>query len=91
MYQSGGYGKGATIQTVEKDFSQGGLKITGNDLDVAIDGRGFFLVKDQLTGEEFYTRAGNFKVGSNGTLQTVDNGMTVQGIQSQGRIIKCWN
>jgi len=72
MYQSG-YGKGVSVQTVQKDFSQGGLKITNNDLDIAIEGKGFFIVNDPLTGEEFYTRAGNFKMGADGTLQTVDN------------------
>lgn len=85
MYDAGGYGKGTNIQTVEKNFSQGNLKITGNEYDVAISGRGFFLVKEQRTDEVFYTRAGNFKMGSNGTLQS-SNGMTVQGIQSQGTI-----
>ena len=72
MYQSG-YGKGVAVQSIQKDFSQGGLKITNNDLDIAIEGKGFFIVNDPLTGEEFYTRAGNFKVGADGTLQTVDN------------------
>ncbi|WP_417333945.1 flagellar hook-basal body complex protein [Halarcobacter sp.] len=72
MYQSG-YGKGVAVQSIQKDFSQGGLKITNNDLDIAIEGKGFFIVNDPLTGEEFYTRAGNFKMGANGTLQTVDN------------------
>lgn len=85
MYQNG-YGKGTNIQTVEKDFSQGNLKITGNSYDVAIDGRGFFLVKEQGTNDIFYTRAGNFKMGSTGTLQSID-GMTVQGIQSLGSTV----
>lgn len=72
MYQSG-YGKGVSVHSVEKDFSQGGLRNTGNSLDVAIEGRGFFVVNDPLTGETFYTRAGNFKMGADGTLQTVDS------------------
>ncbi len=74
MYQSR-YGKGVMVQDIRKDFSQGGLKVTNNDLDVAIEGKGFFIVNDPLTGENFYTRAGNFKVGANGTLQTVDGKM----------------
>ncbi|MFY9073908.1 flagellar hook-basal body complex protein [Malaciobacter mytili] len=85
MYQAG-YGKGVNIQTVEKDFSQGNLKLTGNSYDVAIDGRGFFLVRELSTNQVFYTRAGNFKMGSDGTLQSID-GMKVQGIQSMDSTI----
>jgi len=72
MYQSG-YGKGVTVQSVDKNFAQGNLRLTGNDLDVAIEGKGFFIVNDPITGEDFYTRAGNFKMGSDGTLQTIDS------------------
>ncbi len=69
MYQSR-YGNGVKIQNVEKNFEQGNLKVTNNTLDVAIDGQGFFIVNDVKTGETLYTRAGNFKMGTDGTLQT---------------------
>ncbi len=69
MYQSR-YGNGVQIQNVEKNFEQGNLKVTNNTLDVAIDGQGFFIVNDVKTGETLYTRAGNFKMGTDGTLQT---------------------
>ena len=72
MYQSG-YGKGVNVQSVQKDFSQGGIKITNHDLDIAIEGKGFFIVNDPITGEDYYTRAGNFKMGADGTLQTIDS------------------
>jgi len=72
MYQSD-YGKGVSVQEVQKNFTQGGIKITNNDLDVAIEGEGFFIINDPDTGGTFYTRAGNFKMGSDGTLQTVDS------------------
>ena len=72
MYESR-YGKGVAVQGVEKDFSQGGLKDTGNALDVAIEGKGFFIVNDPNTNETYYTRAGNFKLSSDGTLRTVDD------------------
>ncbi len=50
------------------DFSQGGLKLTGAPLDVAIQGEGFFKVR---TPEgEFYTRNGNFRQTSDGQLVT---------------------
>ncbi len=52
------------------DFSQGGLKNTGNPLDVAIDGKGFFEVATP-TGVRL-TRAGNFTLDGNGQLVTKD-------------------
>lgn len=56
------------------DFSQGGLKPTGNTLDVAIDGKGFFEVATP-NGVKL-TRAGNFTLDGNGQLVTKD-GMPV--------------
>ncbi len=43
MYQDG-IGKGSSTQSVQKDFSNGSYKQTGNDYDVAIEGNGFFLL-----------------------------------------------
>lgn len=50
------------------DFSQGSLKSTGNSLDVAIDGKGFFEVA--TPGGVRLTRAGNFTLDGNGQLVT---------------------
>jgi flagellar basal-body rod protein FlgG len=52
------------------DFSQGGLKPTGNPLDVAIDGKGFFEVATP-NGIKL-TRSGNFTLDGNGQLVTKD-------------------
>ncbi|WP_413583402.1 flagellar basal-body rod protein FlgF [Bdellovibrio sp. HCB288] len=52
------------------DFSQGGLKPTGNTFDVAIDGKGFFEVA--TPGGVKLTRAGNFSLDGNGQLVTKD-------------------
>jgi flagellar basal-body rod protein FlgF len=52
------------------DFSQGGLKPSGNTLDVAIDGKGFFEVATP-NGVKL-TRAGNFTLDGNGQLVTKD-------------------
>jgi len=58
------------------DFSQGRLEMTGNPLDLAIEGEGFFVV---MTGEgEAYTRAGNFLRSADGRLVT-PGGYPVQG------------
>ena len=50
------------------DMTQGSLQKTGNDLDVAIDGSGFFTV--QTAAGPMYTRNGNFQVAANGQLVT---------------------
>ncbi|MBI5590585.1 MAG: flagellar basal-body rod protein FlgF [Deltaproteobacteria bacterium] len=58
------------------NFEQGQLKETGNALDVALDGEGFFSVQTPQGLQ--YTRKGNFVLNSNGTLVTQD-GYPVQG------------
>ncbi|MDX4048926.1 flagellar hook-basal body complex protein [Aliarcobacter skirrowii] len=80
IYQ-GQIGKGSYVQDAEKIFVTGGSKITGVDYDVALQGDGFFTAinKNTLgTAETFYTRAGNFRMGENGTLQNPD-GFEIQG------------
>lgn len=59
------------------DFSQGPIQQTGRELDVAIQGEGWFAVQTP-SGEEAYTRSGNFQADSSGNLVT-HNGMTVLG------------
>lgn len=49
-----------------RDMSQGSLQTTGNKLDVALDGDGFFVV--ETPKGERYTRAGRFSIGANGRL-----------------------
>jgi flagellar basal-body rod protein FlgF/flagellar basal-body rod protein FlgG len=50
------------------DLGQGALQKTGNDLDVAIQGSGFFVV--QTANGEMYTRNGSFQVSASGQLIT---------------------
>lgn len=59
-------GMGAKTVSVPKIFVQGSFTETGNQYDMGIEGNGFFKV---LRGnEEVYTRAGSFKLDSDGTL-----------------------
>ncbi|RME41712.1 MAG: flagellar basal-body rod protein FlgF [Deltaproteobacteria bacterium] len=60
----------ARLQRVNQDRSPGEMKKTGNPLDVAIMGRGFFQVQDPATGQTYYTRQGNFSRNAEGTLVT---------------------
>ena len=70
-------GLGMTISTIEQVFTQGNLQSTGVSTDVAIQGNGFFIMKN---GEEsFYTRNGAFGLDRDGTLVNPANGMRVQG------------
>jgi flagellar hook protein FlgE len=70
-------GLGVEVGAVAQQFSQGTLSITGNDLDVAINGKGFFQVKS-TDGSTAYTRAGNFKLDKTGAIVT-NSGATVMG------------
>jgi flagellar basal-body rod protein FlgG len=61
-------GMGAMPVGVQKVFLQGDFQQTGNETDMAIEGGGFFKVVKN--GEDRYTRAGNFKLDSEGNMVT---------------------
>jgi flagellar basal-body rod protein FlgF/flagellar basal-body rod protein FlgG len=56
------------LSGTQLDNSQGALTPTGNDLDLAVEGTGYFTV--QTAGGTVYTRAGNFHVSPQGQLVT---------------------
>ncbi len=61
-------GMGTKPASVQKIYTQGDYQETGNELDFAVEGKGFFKV---VSGdEELYTRAGNFTVDSEGYIAT---------------------
>jgi flagellar basal-body rod protein FlgG len=60
-------GLGSRVSSVQSDFDQGAFMTTGNQLDVVIEGNGFFQVMDP-SGEMVYTRAGNFNLNATGQL-----------------------
>jgi len=62
-------GLGVEPSSVQKIFQQGGLTTTENPLDLAIEGDGFFQIS-MPDGETGYTRAGNFKLDSQGEIVT---------------------
>src|SRR5205823_2126303 len=67
-----------------RNTGNGGLQATGNELDVAIQGDGYFAVETPLGIR--YTRAGNFQTGSDGTLITAE-GYPVLDVSSQHIIL----
>jgi len=70
-----GFGTGEPLTTME--FTQGAIQTSAGTMDAAIQGDGFFVVKD-ISGNQLYTRAGNFTVDKDGNLMT-DTGDYVQG------------
>lgn len=60
-------GQGTRTQTVYQNFSQGAVNDTGNVLDLALNGEGFFVM-DDTTGRysNLYTRNGSFKLDKEG-------------------------
>lgn len=72
-------GLGVKVSGTQIDFVQGAFQQTNRELDVAIEGRGFFQVTDP-SGEILYTRAGNFSVNANNQL--------VLGSASTGRLLE---
>ena len=80
-------GTGVRVIDTEKMFQQGNLLQTGNSLDLAVNGRGFFQIQ-QPDGTLAYTRDGSFKLSSQGQLVTssgylLQPGVTIpQGAQS---------
>ncbi|PZP64129.1 MULTISPECIES: flagellar basal-body rod protein FlgG [Pseudoxanthomonas] len=73
-------GTGVRVATTAKSFTQGNLSQTGNALDVAINGRGFFevLLPD---GSSAYTRDGAFQVNAENELVTNEGYPVQPGLQ----------
>ena len=69
-------GTGVRVVATEKLFTQGNLVQTGNNLDMAIEGRGFFQIL-RPDGSLGYTRDGTFQINSQGELVT-SKGFQVQ-------------
>ena len=73
-------GYGSRVSSVQTNFVQGAFRQTGEALDLAIEGRGFFQVLDPSSGETLFTRAGNFSINANGEI--------VMGSASTGRLLE---
>src|ERR1700689_4600060 len=59
-------GNGVQVAAVQQDFSQGSIETTGNNLNLAISGGGFFAVSSG--GALSYTRSGDFSTNSDGLV-----------------------
>lgn len=72
-------GLGVKTAAVQKVFAQGDLTSTGNQLDLAIEGDGFFQIQ-MPDGTTSYTRSGAFQMDQNGQVVTSDGFLLDPGI-----------
>jgi len=68
-------GAGVRLASVTSLFTQGNIEFTGNALDLAVNGEGFFVLSDE--GSSAYARAGAFQVDRDGNVVNV-NGQRLQ-------------
>ncbi|BAF60261.1 MAG: flagellar hook-basal body complex protein [Pelotomaculum sp.] len=62
-------GLGVTVASITNNTGPGGMQSTGRDLDLAINGNGWFMVKPDASQDEvYYTREGTFYIDNNGYL-----------------------
>jgi len=69
-------GRGVEVTKITPLFTQGSFQTTANGLDFAIDGDGFFMVKEG--NAQYYTRAGQFSLDKDGYVVNPD-GLILQG------------
>ncbi len=72
-------GRGARLRNIQTSFSQGALANTGSITDLAIQGDGFFMMRNEgfevkESGGMFYTRQGSFRFNKEGFITDVDGG-----------------
>jgi flagellar hook protein FlgE len=84
-------GSGVTVSDIATDYSAGTIEFTNNNLDLAINGSGFFQLKDYQGGTT-YTRAGAFELDSDGFIVS-KNGKNLQGygLDEQGNQLPLQN
>lgn len=75
-------GNGARVAAIDPNLQQGSLEATGRDLDLALEGNGFFVARNGT--ENIYTRAGAFGVDSDHYLVDPANGFRVQRFGATG-------
>ena len=78
-----GHGVGTT--GTHLNFSQGELRQTGGDFDLAIEGEGLFMLRD-AQGKVRYTRAGGFRFDATGVFVNASDGSKVLGTDASGHL-----
>ena len=73
-------GRGVQLWGISSSWSQGSIENTSNPTDLAINGKGFFMVRDGTDGSTYYTRAGAFNFDNIGNMINPD-GLIAQGYE----------
>lgn len=73
-------GRGVFVNEIRSNFEQGSFETTGNNLDLAVEGEGFFVMRDPA-GATFYTRSGGFNISQTGLVEN-GAGLLLQGVQA---------
>lgn len=81
----GTIGGGVRIGTPLVDFSQGDLRQSDNDLDLAIQGSGFLVLLDE--GQSYYARTGQFSVDKDGYISEQGSGYQLAVLDAGGRAV----
>jgi flagellar hook protein FlgE len=77
-------GSGVSISSIGPNMTQGNIVNTGNPLDLAIEGEGYFVLSDGQ--QNIYTRAGGFAVDADSNFVDPNTGYRVQRIGSEGEV-----
>jgi flagellar basal-body rod protein FlgG len=72
-------GLGAALTAIYDNFTQGPIEITGNSLDLSLNGKGFFRIT-LPDGTEAYTRAGTFQLNAEGRIVTPEGYEVAPGV-----------
>ncbi len=82
------HGAGVSVDSTQKIWAIGNFKQTSVNTDLAIQGKGLFILKDPLSGITYYTRDGQFRINREGFMVSA-NGLILQGfkLDEGGKVI----
>jgi len=80
-------GQGVQVTKVAQSFTQGNITVTGNPLDIAVNGTGFYRTVDPGSGQVSYTRNGQFQTDKNGyIISATGQNLTGYGVGANGKV-----
>jgi flagellar hook protein FlgE len=80
-------GQGVQVTKVTQSFTQGNVTVTGNPLDIAINGTGFYRVVNPGSGQVSYTRNRQFQTDKNGyIISATGQNLTGYGVDTNGKV-----
>lgn len=77
-------GDGVRVSSVDTDFKIGGLQTTKVGTDMAIEGKGFFVLSDPAKGDTYYTRDGQFMIREDTASSDIVSLVSKYGYDLQG-------